>query len=400
MNFVLSRQIPRKDTVFLSNHSYKRNMTKFSNVFSRYILAMAGKSPWGSDGSGGNKRGSGSGGDDSNGGPRNPWQPGGQPAGGRKSSNIEDLFKKGRNMGGGGSGGGFTGLPRRPNGKSYVPIIIAVVIVLWLVMTSFHRIALEEEGVVTQLGAYNRTVQSGLQLTLPAPFERMQKVNVQEIRTVPIGSTETSSENLVLTSDQNIIDMAYEVRWSISDPERYLFQIQDPEETIREVAESAMRAAVANFELISAIGPGRSDIEAQVRSRMQELLNQYNSGITVQGVAIKQSDPPEEVNDAFRAVNAAQQKRESYINNARAYAQQILERAEGDTAAFDKVFEQYRLAPEVTRRRMYYDTMENVLGKVDKTIVEPGGVQTYLPLPEVRQRSRPAAQPQAATGGE
>jgi len=373
-------------------------MTKFSNWFSRNIFSMAGKSPWGGDGSGNT---GGDDGDSSSGGPRNPWQPGGgTPAsGGRSGSNIEDLFKKGRGRGsGGGSGGGFTGLPRRPNGKSYIPIIIGAAVVLWIAFSSFHRVGLQERGVVTQLGAYSRTVESGIRWTLPAPLEEMQKVNVQEIRTLQIGSTEASKENLVLTSDQNIIDMAYEVRWNISDPERFLFQIQDPEETIREVAESAMRAAVANFELISAIGPGRSEIEAQVRTRMQELLNQYNSGVTVQGIAIRQSDPPQEVNDAFREVNAAQQRRESYINNARAYSQQILERAEGDTSAFDKVYEQYRLAPEVTRRRMYYDTMGEVLGKIDKTIVEPGSVQTYLPLPEVRKKSR-TAEP-APEGGE
>ncbi len=362
---------------------------------------MAGKSPWGNDSgseSGGDSDGSGgsdNGGSDS--GPRNPWQPTPQQSGGRSGPNIEELFKKGRGKGGGG-GGGFTGLPKRSNGKSWLPLILGVIAVAWLVLSSFHRVALQERGVVTQLGAYNRTVESGIRWTFPAPFEQMQKVNVQEIRTLQIGSTEASKENLVLTSDQNIIDMAYEVRWNISDPERYLFQIQDPEETIREVAESAMRAAVANFELISAIGPGRSEIEAQVQTRMQELLDQYNSGVAVQGIAIRQSDPPQEVNDAFREVNAAQQRRESYINNARAYSQQVLERAQGDTAAFDKVFEQYRLAPEVTRRRMYYDTMENVLGKVDKTIVEPGGVQTYLPLPEVQRRSR--ANAQAKEGGE
>jgi len=243
-------------------------MTKFSNWFSHNILTMAGKSPWGSDGSG--SSGGSDGGGSSSGGPRNPWQPGGQSTGGRSGSNIEDLFKKGRGKGsGGGSGGGFTGLPKRPNGKSYIPLIVLVVIGLWLFMSSFHRVALQERGVITQLGAYNRTVESGIRWTLPAPFEQMQKVNVQEIRTIQIGSTEASKENLVLTSDQNIIDMAYEVRWNISDPERFLFQIQDPEKTIQEVAESAMRAAVANFELISAIGPGRSEIEAQVRTRMR-----------------------------------------------------------------------------------------------------------------------------------
>jgi modulator of FtsH protease HflK len=163
-----------------------------------------------------------------------------------------------------------------------------------------------------------------------------------------------------------------------------------PETTVQEVAESAMRAAVATFDLNQAFGSSRGEIETQVQSRMQAILKEYNSGVNIQRVTILQSDPPAEVNDAFRAVNAAQQRRESYLNDARGYASRATETALGETAEFDKIYEQYKTAPNVTKRRLYYETMEQVLSKVDKTIVESGGVTPYLPLPEIRRRAEKA----------
>jgi membrane protease subunit HflK len=181
------------------------------------------------------------------------------------------------------------------------------------------------------------------------------------------------------------------VRWNIKDPELYLFQIANPDETIREVAESAMRAVVAGVALDDAIGAGRSTIEQRVELVMQQLLDNYRAGVEVQGVAIKQSDPPAAVTDAFKDVSAAQQEAQSYMNQARAYALQITAKAQGEAAAFDKVYAQYKLSPEVTRRRMYYETMEKVLSKVDKTIVEAPGVTPYLPLPEIQKRATEGA---------
>jgi membrane protease subunit HflK len=159
-----------------------------------------------------------------------------------------------------------------------------------------------------------------------------------------------------------------------------------------------MRATVANFNLTDAIGPGRVEIEAQVQQRMQELLNQYRAGVMIQGIAIRQADPPSQVDEAFKEVTASRQERESAINLARAYQQQVLERARGDTAAFDKIYEQYKLAPGVTKQRLYYETMENVLSNVDKTIVEARGVTPYLPLNEVQKRVK--APEATAKGGE
>jgi membrane protease subunit HflK len=150
-----------------------------------------------------------------------------------------------------------------------------------------------------------------------------------------------------------------------------------------------MRSVVASVSLDDALGAGRTEIEQQVEQRMQAILDTYRSGVRVQGVAIKQADPPTAVNDAFKSVSAAQQAAQTDLNQARAYAQQQTARAQGEAAQFDKTYEQYRLSPDVTRRRMYYETMEYVLGNVDKTIVETGGVTPYLPLPELKRRAAP-----------
>ncbi len=337
--------------------------------------------PWGPSGGG-------SGGDEGGGGPRGPW---GQPPrkrrpGGSRGNvtSLDDFLKKSRDR----FGGRF---PTGGDGRPYWLYGLGVFLLLWLVFTSFHRIGPQQRGVVTFLGEYSRTMRPGINFTLPSPLESVEKIDVEEIRTIDIGSPDPAKENLILTGDQNIIDLAYSVRWNIRDPQLYLFQIRDPEATITEVAESAMRAVVAGVLLDEAIGAGRSEIEQRVALLMQQLLDGYGAGVRVQGVAIKQSDPPRAVNDAFKEVSAAQQQAQSYLNDARAYALQLTAKAQGEAAAFDKVYAQYKLAPEVTRRRMYYETMERVLGKVDKTIVEAPGVTPYLALPEIQRRAQEGA---------
>jgi membrane protease subunit HflK len=152
-----------------------------------------------------------------------------------------------------------------------------------------------------------------------------------------------------------------------------------------------MRAVLATVSLDDAIGAGRSDIEQRVSTAMQQVLDSYGAGVRIEGIAVKQTDPPAAVNNAFKEVSAAQQDAQSYINQARAYAQQVTARAQGEATAFDKVYTQYKLAPEVTRRRMYYETMERVLSKVDKTVVEAPGVTPYLPLPQVQRQVQEGA---------
>lgn len=350
-------------------------------------------SPWG-DGDNGNAGGGGSGG-----GPRNPWGDGPpkRPQGPRpqgRSDPFDDLVRRGqeqlRRFGGGAPlrGGPDNGIPGRLIGFG-----IAGVAALWLLLTSFYRVDAQERGVVLRFGRFVEVTDPGLHFKLPWPIDSVILRKVEQINSVDIGATSGGGENLVLSGDQNIINLAYAVRWKIKNPELYLFELAEPEQTVQEVAESAMRAEIARATLNDAIGPQRAQIAERVRERMQELLDSYRAGIEVRGVDIKQADPPAAVDAAFKDVSAAQQDAQKYLNESRAYAQQVLAVAQGSAAAFDAVYAQYRLAPEVTRKRMYFETMENVLAKVDKTVVEPGGVQTYLPLPEIQKRPRPAPEP-------
>ncbi len=356
-------------------------MRRFFGWGSRPGLTMSDNrgGPWGP--SGGDDGGSGGSGGD---GPRNPW---GQPPRRRKPgrtgevTSLDEFLKKSRDRFGG----------RFPTGgRPYWLYGLVAFLLLWILFTSVHRISPQERGVVTFFGEYTNTLQPGIGFSWPAPIGRVQKLDVENIRTLPIPEND-SAENLILTGDQNVIDLAYSVRWNIKDPQRYLFQIAEPEQTIREVAESSMRAVVARVSLDEAIGAGRSAIEASVEQNMQQLLDAYGAGLRLQGIASHQSAPPGAVNEAFLEVSAAQQRAQSSMNDARAYALQITARAQGDAAAFEKVFAEYRQAPDVTRRRMYYETMERILSRVDTTIIEAPGITPYLPLPEIQRRQQPAA---------
>lgn len=328
-------------------------------------------------------------------GPRNPWLPP-SSGDGRRGQTLEDLFRR-RGGGGGGNGGrggpGFR-LPERPGGGSWAPVAIGIVALLWLGATMVHRVAPQEKGVVTTFGAYSRTIDSGVSLTLPWPIQTVMVEDVTSIRRDSI--PEGEGERLMLTGDQNLVDLTYLVRWNIKDLKLYTFQLAQPAATVKEVAEAAMRQSIAEVSLNDAMGSGRASIEANVRERMQRILDAYRSGVKIQGVEIKKTDPPAKVVDAFKEVLAAQQDAQSEINRAEAWAQQLTQRAQGEATAFDKVYAQYKLAPEVTRRRMYYETMERVLSQTDKVILESSGVMSYLPLPGIRQTA--PAEPAANSG--
>ncbi len=369
------------------------------------VLAMAGRrSPWG----GGDKEGdepdegageaeggrgtppgaeSGGGGSEPPKGPRNPWLPPGD-APPRRSPTIEDIFrtKDRRKGGGGGGGGGLPRLPQRPGGKSWFPVIVGAIALVWIVVTTTHMIGPKEQGIVSTFGRYSRTITPGVSWTLPWPIQTVEVTDVTSINrfTIPEGDT----EKLMLTSDQNLVDLSYLVRWNIKNLKLYSFQLKDPDPTVREVAEAAMRASIAEVPLSEAMGgAGRAMIEQNVRTRMQAVLDAYRSGVLIQGVEIKKADPPQKVIPAFQQVTAAQQDAQRDLSNAQAAAQQITARAQGDAASFDKVYAQYKLAPEVTKRRMYYETMERVLGANDKVVIEAPGVTPYLPLPELRRKA-------------
>lgn len=378
-------------------------MRRFLSWGWRGLAMSENRGPWGGRGSG--EGGDGSGGDGSGGGgPRNPWgQPGprrrrpGGPTGGGDVTSLDEWLRRSREKLGRGlpSGGGGMNRP-------YWLYGLIAFVAIWLLFTSVHRVGPQERYVVTTFGRYVRTLGPGIGLTWPAPISRVQAVPVEEIREINIPQ-QRNQENLILTGDQNVIDLSYSVRWNVKDPQLFLFQIAEPEETIREIAESAMRAVVARVSLDEALGAGRSAVEQRVEQNMQQLLDDYGAGIAIQGVAINQSQAPTAVNEAFLRVSAAQQQAQSAQNDARAYALQLTARAQGDAAQFNQIYQQYKAAPEVTRRRMYYETMEQILSQVDTTIVEAPGVTPYLPLPAVDAGRRRAPQqqeqqPQASQG--
>ena len=361
-------------------------------------LAMAGKNnPWGG-GSGEEPSGDGGAGGDGGGGPRNPWLPGGSEPGKRRSASIDDIFKSrgpdAQRRGGGGSGGPTFRLPERPGGKSWLPVIGGGIALVWLAVTSVHFVQPGEQAIVTWLGGkYYGTLDSGTNLTAPWPIHMVEKENVTQVRLEEVPGTKT--EKLILTGDQNLVDLSYLIRWNISDLTLFKYQLSDPQNALLEIGEAAMRAAVARQKLDTVLtGAGRAEIEQDVRTAMQARLDAYRSGISVQGIEINKVDPPSRVEEAFKDVSSAQQDADAAINRSRAVAQQVLARAQGDAREFNDIYEEYKLAPEVTRRRLYYETMEQILSKTDKTIVESGNVTPYLPLPELKRRAQAAPQKQ------
>lgn len=352
------------------------------------------RNPWGGTGKGGGPKA----------GPRSPWgdaprprgTPGGEDRG--KSSGTPDFDEfirrsqeKLRGLGGGGGpggGGGGRSVPNLPWG-----LIGGALVLVLLATTSAYRVDAGERAVVTRFGQFAETTGPGFHFKLPTPIDQVTKIDFEDIRTDLIGTADGDAENLMITGDGNVINIVYAVRWRIKNAEQFLFQIAAPEVTVRDATESAMREVIGRTTLNNAIGPERAAVAELVRERVQEILDSYGAGVLIQGVDINKADPPAAVDEAFKDVSAAKQDAQQFLNQARAYAQQVSAQADGATAAFDKVYAEYRLAPEVTRKRMYMETMEGVLAKVDKTVIEAPGVQAYLPLPELRRSSSAPARP-------
>ena len=344
--------------------------------------------PWQNNGGSGGPWGSGGG---SGGGPRNPWGggsgSGGGGGGGQQPPNLDDLIRRGQER-------LRASLPGGSGGGNVLGLAVGALVVLWLATSSIYRVNADEVGVVQRFGEYVRQSYPGLHFKLPAPFETVTKPKVTQENTIEVGSADRATETLVLTSDQNIVDISYTVRWKISDAPNFLFRVANPELTIREVAESAMREAISSTPLNAAIGEQRGQVAQRVQRRMQEVLDSYEAGVEVTGVFFRQVDPPAAAEQAFKDVSAAQQDAQSFLNQANAYRQQLVAKAQGEAARFNAVYEQYKLAPAVTRKRIYLETMEDVLGDVDKVILDSASsnVVPYLPLNELnKRRAAPAA---------
>ncbi len=363
--------------------------------------------------------------DKGGGGGGGPWGRGGGgggAGGGPRPPDIEDFIRKGQDRFKGFlPGGGFGG------GKGFL-IVLALIVIVWL-LTGFYRVQPDQQGVVLRFGAWVNTTQPGLNWHLPYPIESVETPSVERINAIDVGfrsvgadrgraqRREVPQESLMVTGDQNIIDIEFTVQWKISDAGKFLFNIRNPEATVKIVAESAMREIIGRTDIQPALTEGRQDIEIKARKLLQEVLDEYDAGIEITQIQLQDVKPPGPVIDSFDDVQRARQDRERLRNEADAYrndvlprargdAQQIIQEAlgyrerleneaEGEAQRFLQVFEAYKENPEVTKRRMYLETMQNLLSGVDKVIMDrsiQSSVVPYLPLNELRRRSGAEAQ--------
>ena len=356
---------------------------------------LKNQSPWGSPPPGGGANGNGSG-------TR------------REPPNLDDIiknFQKTINKFSGGKSGGSK------------PFVVGFLILLALYIGSgLYRVLPDEQGVVLRFGKFVNTTQPGLHYHFPMPFERVLTPKVTKVNRVDVGFRPASDtgrssgvgnvpeESLMLTGDENIVDINYSVFWVIKDAGKFLFNIQSPVETVKATSETAMREVIAKNEIQTILTEGRSNIEVEVQEITQQILDEYNSGIQITQVQTQQADPPAQVIDAFRDVQAARADRERSKNEAEAYANDVIPRArgeaeqvlqqaeaykkevvakaEGEASRFLAIYNEYKNAKQVTQERMYLETMEKVLADIDKVIIDKesgSGVVPYLPLPELKK---------------
>ena len=351
-----------------------------------------------------------------------PW---GTPPGGGNGSGkgptppdidaiIKDIQSKiNRFLPGGSSSGG------KPIG-----LILIIIAFVWLA-SGLYRVGPDEQGVVLRFGKFVKTTQPGLHYHIPLPVETVQTPKVTKVNRIDIGFrserdsgfsqgggvADVPQESLMLTGDENIVNIDFSVFWVIKDAGKFLFEIQDPEGTVKAAAETAMREVIAKSKIQPVLTEGRAQIEIETQEIIQSILDEYNSGIQITQVQTQKADPPDQVIDAFRDVQAARADMERSKNEAEAYANDVIPRArgeaakimqaaeaykqrvvaasEGEASRFVSIYNEYAKAKQVTKDRMYLETMEKVLADIDKVIIDKNsgsGVVPYLPLPELGKK--------------
>lgn len=362
-----------------------------------------GNGPWGSGGGSG-------GGDDKN---KSPW---GKPQGngGGQGPDLEDQLKKvqdrfkgawgGNGRNGSGGGGGGKGL-----GAAGIALLVGALGIAWAA-TGVVIVDAGQQAAVFQFGKWERNLPAGIHIHLPRPLETHVLIPVEQQQEVRIG--ERSDESLMLTQDENIADVQFSVFWKVKSdrPQDFILNVKDPQVAVQMVAESVMREVVGKSELQRVITTERAEVAQQVREQTQQLLDEYRAGVDILDVQIAKGDPPAQVIQAFNDVNVAQQDAEQVINEAtrylnrivpeargeatgilqaaEGYRDQVIADATGQASRFDQIYEEYRQAPRVTKERMYLETMERVLGRTKKTILDnDAGAVPYLPLDRVTRNS-------------
>lgn len=322
------------------------------------------------------------------------------------------FFNKNNNKKGGG-----TNNSKAP--KSLFGIIILAMILLWL-STGIYKVNPDENAAVLYFGKFYKVATPGLNYHIPYPFGKHITRSVTTVNTEEFGFSSSSryinrnfdAESLMLTGDENIVDIEFQIQWKISDIYDFVFNIAQPSITIRKAAESAMREIIARTPIAEALSSGKKDIERQAKDLLQETLDSYKSGVHIELMQLRRVDPPAQVVDAFRDVQTAKADKEKEINQAEAYsndivprargeaskmiedskafASQVVANAEGEAGRFLSVYNQYKRAKKVTKKRIYLETMEEVFGDMDKVIidnnVQNGSVVPYFPLNDIKKR--------------
>lgn len=339
---------------------------------------------------------------------KDPWGDKGGNGGGRRGGNQPDLDELVRNLQrkfsglfGGGSGGGKGGASG--NGSA-ITLILVLLALAWL-GSGLYQIDAAETGVVTRFGAFENTTPPGLHWHLPWPIEKVEKVNIAEIARFPY-------QTLMLTKDENIVTIDVTVQYRRADPVAYLFNVRNPDQTLADVTESAIREVVGKNGLDFILGPGRAQIAQQTKELVQSTLTAYGTGVEVTSVNLQDANFPEPVQPAVRDAIKAREDRErleleaqKYANevlprargeaarrleNAEAYKAEVIAEAQGETARFVQLLEEYAKAPNVTRERLYLQAMERVLGSTSKVLVTTEGSNNmmYLPLDQLLKQSK------------
>ncbi len=315
--------------------------------------------------------------------------------------------------GGGGGGGMGTAL------GSGVVFVVVLIVIVWLA-SGFYIVDEGRRGVVLRLGKYLETTMPGPRWHIPYPIESVEVVNVAQVRTVEVGyrgnpKNKQPQEALMLTDDENIVDVQFAVQYTLKSPEDYLFKNKNPDDNVLQAAETAIREVVGKSPMDFVLSQGRSEISSRVKKLMQDILDRYQTGINITTVNLQGASAPEQVLPAFEDVVRAQQDRERFKNEGQAYAndvvpkakgiasrlteeavgyrQSVISTAQGDAARFRQILAEYEKAPQVTRERMYLDTMQQILSATSKVIVDQKGGQNllYLPLDRLLQLSQQSA---------
>ena len=379
--------------------------------------------PWTNQTGGGGSNGSGSGGGSGGGNGQGPWgqpprRPGGnRPGGGQQPPDLDEIIRRGqdrlRSTFGGGGGSGGTGLS-----KGVIGLAALALVVLYIFQAAF-TVQEDQRGVVLTFGKPSPDLaEPGLNFVF-WPFQTVEMVDINEKR-INVGAAGRNESGLMLSSDQNIVDVQFSVLYRVDEPSEYLFNVADPDAMVQQVAESAMREIVGRRPAQDVFRDARVEIAQQVREQTQAILNEYGAGVAVNQVAIEEAAPPGPVADAFDEVQRAEQDEDRFVEeanrdsnrllgaargqaaqireDAQAYANRVVQEAEGEAQRFLSVYEQYIRAPEVTRKRLFLETMEEVLRSADKVILEGDasgtGVVPYLPLDGLQGTRRNAQETQ------